>query len=150
MSAVRRPSLPLSYTPCPFEASGNFLFFFLALFQKVWYTNSCPLKRISARRQAGYDNRFRFWRTGVRIPPGGPWKKSLLSTDKGDFFQWYPFLVERVIYLRYDIALSCDDICLRHMRNGYSIMLAKQVYHTACRISYRVSDISLKCSISMI
>ena len=23
-------------------------------------------------------------------------------------------------------------------------MLAKQVYHTACRISYRVSDISLK------
>ena len=53
---------------------------------------------------------------------------------------WY----ERVIYLRYDIALSCDDICLRHMRNGYYIMLAKQVYHTACRISYRVSDISLK------
>ena len=51
---------------------------------------------------------------------------------------------ERVIYLRYDIALSCDDICLRHMRNGYYIMLAKQVYHTACRISYRVSDISLK------
>ena len=34
---------------------------------------------------------------------------------------------ERVIYLRYDIALSCDDICLRHMRNGYYIMLAKQV-----------------------
>ena len=30
------------------------------------------------------------------------------------------------------------------MRNGYYIMLAKQVYHTACRISYRVSDISLK------
>ena len=30
------------------------------------------------------------------------------------------------------------------MRNGYDIMLAKQVYHTACRISYRVSDISLK------
>ena len=38
---------------------------------------------------------------------------------------------ERVIYLRYDIALSCDDICLRHMRNGYYIMLAKQAYHTA-------------------
>ena len=60
---------------------------------------------------------------------------------------------ERVIYLRYDIALSCDDICLRHMRNGYYIMLAKQVYHTACRISYRVSDISLKyttnCNIIM-
>ncbi len=30
------------------------------------------------------------------------------------------------------------------MRDGYYIMLAKQVYHTACRISYRVSDISLK------
>lgn len=30
------------------------------------------------------------------------------------------------------------------MRNGYYIVLAKQVYHTACRISYRVSDISLK------
>ena len=52
--------------------------------------------------------------------------------------------MERVIYLRYDIALSCDDICLRHIRNGYDIMLAEQVYHTACRISYRVSDISLK------
>ena len=38
---------------------------------------------------------------------------------------------ERVIYLRYDIALSCDDICLRHIRNGYYIMLSKQVYHTA-------------------
>ena len=51
--------------------------------------------------------------------------------------------MERVIYLRYDIALSCDDICLGHIRNGYYIMLAEQVYHTACRISYRVSDISL-------
>ena len=28
--------------------------------------------------------------------------------------------------------------------SGSYIMLAKQVYHTACRISYRVSDISLK------
>ena len=39
---------------------------------------------------------------------------------------------ERVIYFRYDIALSCDDICLRHMRNGYYIMLAKQVKRTSC------------------
>ena len=54
---------------------------------------------------------------------------------------------ERVIYLRYDIALSCDDICLRHIRNGYYIMLAEQVYHTACRISYRASDISLKSNV---
>ena len=38
---------------------------------------------------------------------------------------------ERVIYLRYDIALSCDDICLRHMRNGYYIIFAMQIYHTA-------------------
>ena len=30
------------------------------------------------------------------------------------------------------------------MRNGYYIIFAEQVYHTACRISYRVSDISLK------
>ena len=29
-------------------------------------------------------------------------------------------------------------------RNGYYIMLTQQVYHTACRISYRVSGISLK------
>ena len=33
---------------------------------------------------------------------------------------------------------------LRVWRNGYYIMLAQQVYHTACRISYRVSGISLK------
>ena len=89
----------------------------------------------------------------VQVLLPAPRKKSLLSTDKGDFFQRYPFLAKRVIYLRYDIALSCDDICLRHMRNGYYIMLAKQVYHTACRISYRVSDISLKyttnCNIIM-
>ena len=57
-------------------------------------------------------------------------KKSLLSTDKGDFFQWYPFLTERVIYLRYDIALSCDDICLRHMKE-------RILYHAcAASISY--------------
>ena len=45
------------------------------------------------------------------------------------------------------ISVPCGmgDICLRHIkRNGYYIMLAKQVYHTACRISYRASDISLK------
>jgi len=41
-----------------------------------------------------------------------------LSTDKRDFFQWYPFLSERVIYLRYDIALSCDDIRFAYEGNG--------------------------------
>ena len=30
------------------------------------------------------------------------------------------------------------------MRNGYDIMLAKQVYHTACRISCLISEVSLK------
>ena len=51
---------------------------------------------------------------------------------------------ERVIYLRYDIALRAMIYAFGIWRNGYYIMLAKQVYHTACRISYRVSDISLK------
>ena len=31
------------------------------------------------------------FRTGVRLPSPPPRKKSLLSTDKGDFFQLYPF-----------------------------------------------------------
>ena len=30
---------------------------------------------ISARSEAGYRSRFRFWRPGVRIPSGGPKKK---------------------------------------------------------------------------
>ena len=34
---------------------------------------------------------------------------------------------ERVIYLRYDIALSCDDTCLRHMKE-------RILYH-ACKAS---------------
>ena len=32
----------------------------------------CYNIRTSARSEAGYRSRFRFWRPGVRIPPGGP------------------------------------------------------------------------------
>ena len=48
---------------------------------------------------------------------------------------------ERVIYLRYDIALSCDDICLRHMEERIlyhtceaSISYGFAVYHIALAI----------------
>ena len=47
------------------------------------------------------------------------------------FFQWYPFLTERVIYFRYDIALRAMIYAFGIWRNGYYIILAKQVYHTA-------------------
>ena len=40
----------------------------------------CYNIRTSARSEAGYRSRFRFWRPGVRIPPGGPEKKQPLST----------------------------------------------------------------------
>ena len=42
-------------------------------------------------------------------------------------------LTERVIYLRYDIALTCDDIRLRRM-NGTDIisyLSEAKIYHTA-------------------
>ncbi len=37
---------------------------------------------ISIRSEAGYRNRFRFWRSGVRIPPGGPCWNGLCSIQK--------------------------------------------------------------------
>ena len=77
----------------------------------------------------------------VRVSPAPPWKKSLLSTDKGDFFQWYPFLSERVIYLRYDIALRAIIYAFGIWGNGYYIMLAKQVYHAATAVYYIASAI---------
>ena len=68
-----------------------------------------------------------------------------MSIDKGGFFQLYPFLTERVIYLRYDIALRAMIYASR--------MKERILYHifTECkyiirqrRISYRAGDISLK------
>ena len=43
----------------------------------------------------------------------------------------------------YDICYA-DDIRFAYDGNGYYIILAEQVYHTASRISYRICDISLK------
>ena len=52
--------------------------------------------------------------------------------------------------LRYDIC-SADDIRFSYEGNGYHIIFAWQIYHTACRISCRASDISLHpCKISEI
>ena len=93
--------------------------------------------------------------TRVRFPSPAPRKKSLLSTDKGDFFQWYPFLVERVIYLRYDILYGyAEGISIKMiyacgiwgtdmiscLRSKYIIRLAvyhiaSAIYHYFCRSS---------------
>ena len=61
-------------------------------------------------------------------------------------FQWYPFLAERVIYLRYDIALRAMIYAFGIWRNGYYIIFSRSgniSYSVSC-ISYRKSDISLK------
>lgn len=42
----------------------------IEVFFTVCYT--LLANQLSARGEAGYRNRFRFWRPGVRIPPGGP------------------------------------------------------------------------------
>ena len=68
--------------------------------------------------------------------------------DKRGFLQLYPFLPERVIYLRYDIALRAMIYAFGIWRNGYYIMLAAGKYIIRQRrISYRDSDISLKSNI---
>ena len=65
--------------------------------------------------------------------------------DKRGFLQLYPFLPERVIYLRYDIALRAMIYAFGIWRNGYYIMLAAGKYIIRQRrISYCASDISLK------
>ena len=51
--------------------------------------------------------------------------------DKRGFLQWYPFLSERVIYLRYDIALRAMIYACGIWRNGYYITFAEQIYHAA-------------------
>ncbi len=65
--------------------------------------------------------------------------------DKRGFLQLYPFLPERVIYLRYDIALRAMIYAFGIWRNGYYIMIAAGKYIIRQRrISYCRSDISLK------
>ena len=73
-------------------------------------------------------------------------EKSLFCLpDKRGFLQLYPFLPERVIYLRYDIALRAMIYAFGIWRNGYYIMLAAGKYIIRQRrISYCASDISLK------
>ena len=60
---------------------------------------------------------------------------------------------ERVIYLRYDIALSCDDIRFAYEGTDIISRLRSKHIMRQGRISYRVSDISLKyttnCNIIM-
>ena len=61
----------------------------------------------------------------VRPPLPAPCKKTLLSTRQKSLFTmisvpWH----ERVIYLRYDIALSCDDI--RFAYEGTDIIMTKR------------------------
>ena len=79
----------------------------------------------------------------VRAPAshaGGHWfessslhhvKSLFCLPDKRGFLQWYPFLSERVIYLRYDIALRAMIYAFGIWRNGYYIIFATQIYHTA-------------------
>ncbi len=79
----------------------------------------------------------------ISLPPLG----GNFANDKGLFlyslfFQWYPFLAERVIYLRYDIALRAMIHAFDIWRNGYYIMFSRSgnilygyaVYHIAAAI----------------
>ena len=59
----------------------------------------------------------------LNAPARRAWRRELRNDIRS--------LRKRMIYLRYDIALSCDDICLWHMRNGYYIIPAKQACHAA-------------------
>ena len=80
-----------------------------------------------------------------RIPSGPPRKNLSCLPDKRGFLQLSPFLPERVIYLRYDIALRAMIYAFGIWRNGYYIMLAAGKYIIRQRrISYCASDISLK------
>ena len=70
-------------------------------------------------------------------PTGGAMKKVTFV-----YWQRWLFSMISVPVVTGDISsiwyrTSCDDICLRHMKE-------RILYHTVCRISYRVSDIPLK------
>ena len=54
----------------------------------------------SARGEAGYRSRFRFWRSGVRIPPGGP-----KSGDKIDASCEKPDIIGLFCYPNEDFSL---------------------------------------------
>ena len=53
-----------------------------------------------------------------------------------------------MIYLRYDIALSCDDIRFAYVGTDIISYLQRKYIIRQRRISYRVSDISLKSAAS--
>ena len=58
-------------------------------------------------------------------------------------FQWYPFLTERVIYLRYD-HLRWMICAFGIWRNGYYIIFAVQIYHSALGV-YHVAPAIYHC-----
>ena len=67
---------------------------------------------ISIRSEAGYRNRFRFWRSGVRIPPGGPCEqRSKFGTQKWDIQNSASFSVLKTEYSRQlvDVTLFCRN-----------------------------------------
>ena len=72
-------------------------------------------------------------------------KKSLLSTDKGDFFQWYPFLGTNGWYI-FDMISHFVRWYMPSAYEGTDIIscLRSKYIIRHCRISYRVSDISFE------
>ena len=86
----------------------------------------------------------RAWHLHCRPFPDGNANESLpVYQEKGSFaIANDPFSMISVpcgngwYRLRDDIC-SADDIRFAYEGNRYYVMLAKQVYHTACRISYR-------------
>ena len=66
------------------------------------------------------------------------------GAEKEGTRKWYPFLCGTDDIPSVWYRTACDDICLRHMRNGYYIIFAQaNISYSVSRISYRVSDISL-------
>ena len=71
---------------------------------------------MSARGEAGYRSRFRFWRPGVRIPPGGPRKIPHLSTGQMWDFSNEVFRFRRTWSMLRKWSGFVREVCLRHDR----------------------------------
>ncbi len=81
----------------------------------------------------------------VRFPLPAPCKKPLLPTGQKRFFTMISVPGGTGdIPCGYDICFA-DDICLRHMKERISYHACEaSISYAVSRISYRVSDISLK------
>ena len=93
----------------------------------------CYNIRTSARSEAGYRSRFRFWRPGVRIPPGGPWKS---TCNRKCFFQFnLPSAVISGFARWYSLRVCAGRIEQQYCAGGV-ISLLPRVQRTGLRLLY--------------